>query len=101
MTDEARNGVFGVRKMKATIDPEGRICLAVEMQTQLGVQPGDDVLLEKHGNEWIIRAAQPPTGLSQEGNVLVHRGISNAQGDDPLANSRDERFERLREGLTQ
>lgn len=42
--------------MKATIDREGRIALAKEVQAQLGVQPGDDVLLENRGNEWIIKA---------------------------------------------
>lgn len=32
--------------MKATIDREGRIALAKEVQAQVGVQPGDEVLLE-------------------------------------------------------
>ena len=62
--------------MKATIDREGRIALAQEVQTQLGVQPGDEVLLEHRGDEWIIKAAKSATGLCLEGNVLVHRGIA-------------------------
>jgi bifunctional DNA-binding transcriptional regulator/antitoxin component of YhaV-PrlF toxin-antitoxin module len=66
----------GVRAMNATIDQEGRIALGQEVQNQLGVQPGDDVLLENRGDEWVIKAAKPATGLCREGNVLVHRGIA-------------------------
>jgi hypothetical protein len=87
--------------MKATIDCEGRIALAPDVQSQLGVQPGDEVLLEKHGGEWIMKAAKPETGLCYEGNVLVHRGVSPAGNDDPLASARDERLDHLCEGLPQ
>jgi bifunctional DNA-binding transcriptional regulator/antitoxin component of YhaV-PrlF toxin-antitoxin module len=62
--------------MKATIDRDGRIALGPEVQSQLGVQPGDDVLLEKRGDEWIIKAAKSETGLCFEGNMLVHRGTA-------------------------
>lgn len=60
--------------MIATIDQEGRIVLGPELQTQLGVHPGDVVLLEQRDGEWIIKAAKAESGLCWEGNVLVHRG---------------------------
>ena len=62
--------------MKATIDREGRIALAEEVQQRLGVHPGDDVVLETRGNELVVKAANGKTGLSSEGNVLVHRGTA-------------------------
>ena len=62
--------------MEATIDREGRIALDQEVQSQLGVQPGDDILLENRGDEWIIRSAKSTAGLCYEGNVLVHRGTA-------------------------
>jgi bifunctional DNA-binding transcriptional regulator/antitoxin component of YhaV-PrlF toxin-antitoxin module len=87
--------------MKATIDRDGRITLGQEVQDRLGVQPGDDVLLENRGDEWVIKAAKSEIGLCFEGNVLVHRGVSAARKEEPLASVRDERFEQLCEGLLQ
>jgi bifunctional DNA-binding transcriptional regulator/antitoxin component of YhaV-PrlF toxin-antitoxin module len=87
--------------MRTTIDREGRIALGRDLQDELGVQPGDDVLLERRGEEWIIQAAKGERGLCLEGNVLVHRGVSRTPGVDALAEVRDERLEQLSEGLPQ
>jgi bifunctional DNA-binding transcriptional regulator/antitoxin component of YhaV-PrlF toxin-antitoxin module len=87
--------------MKATIDPAGRITLGKDLQTHLGVQPGDEVLLENRGDEWFIKASKPNTGLCLEGNVLVHRGVHTPRNDDLLAVARDERHDQLCEGLRQ
>ena len=62
--------------MIATIDGEGRITLGEDVQKQLGVQPGDDVVLEARGTELVIKAANGATGLCYEGGVLVHRGTA-------------------------
>jgi hypothetical protein len=62
--------------MKATIDPEGRIALDHDLQAFLGVQPGDDVVLEPRGAELVIKAANGKTGLCYEGTVLLHRGTA-------------------------
>jgi len=45
-----------------------------EVRERLGVQPGDKVVIEDRGGEWVLKAAK--TGLCWEGNVLVHRGES-------------------------
>ena len=87
--------------MRATIDQEGRIALAPELQTQLGVHPGDEVVVEHHDGKWIIQAATSETGLCFEGNVLVHRGVTPASCVDPLAIARNERCDQLGEGLPQ
>ena len=79
--------------MKTTIDREGRIALGQEVQRQLGVEPGDEILLENRGSEWVIKAAKSETGLCLEGNLLVHRGVSAPPNHEPLATVRDERFE--------
>lgn len=84
--------------MKATIDRDGRITLGQDVQAQLGVQPGDDVLVENRGNEIVIKAANGKTGLGYEGNVLVHRGTCVREGN-ALADDRDERMQQLTQGL--
>jgi len=84
--------------MKATIDREGRIVLAKEVQAQLGVQPGDEVLLENRGDEWIIKATAGESGLCYEGNVLVHRGKCTPKKCQ-LETERDERMDQLSQGL--
>ena len=65
--------------MRATIDSEGRVTLGRELQSQLGLRPGDEVMIEYHGGEWVIKLAKPDTGLAYEGNVLVHRGVCAEQ----------------------
>jgi bifunctional DNA-binding transcriptional regulator/antitoxin component of YhaV-PrlF toxin-antitoxin module len=84
--------------MIATIDREGRIVLDQELQKQLGVQPGDDVVVEPRGAELVIKAVNGKTGLCHEGNVLVHRGTCVTQNDD-LAADRDDRMAQLCQGL--
>lgn len=85
--------------MRTTIDCDGRIVLGKEVQAQLGVQPGDDVILENHGHEWVIKAARSPVGLHLEGNVLVHGGTLAPASADPLASGRDERMDQLIQGI--
>ncbi len=84
--------------MKATIDHAGRIQLGKELQIRLGVKPGDEVVLEQRGDEWVIMPAQAP-GLCWEGNVLVHRGVCAEPLDEELARLREERPRDLSEGL--
>jgi AbrB family looped-hinge helix DNA binding protein len=85
--------------MRATIDREGRIVLGRELQSQLGLQPGDDVLVERSGEEWILKPAKSKSGLCLEGNVLVHCGVLAPSSDDFLADFREERLAQLSEGL--
>lgn len=87
--------------MRATIDHEGRIPLGAELQSQLGLRPGDEVVVENHGGQWVIKAASSNVGLCREGNVLVHCGVCVEPIDRTLSQVRDERFQQLSEGLTQ
>ena len=86
--------------MKTTIDRDGRITLATDIQQRLGVRPGDDVILESRGNEFVLKAANAETGLAYEGNVLVHRGSCIETGEQP-ATDRDARMEQLSQGIPQ
>jgi AbrB family looped-hinge helix DNA binding protein len=70
-------GADGESIMKTTIDAAGRILLPADLQTRLGVKPGDEIVLEERAGEWVIKPANAATGLSWEGNVLVHRGSSS------------------------
>jgi bifunctional DNA-binding transcriptional regulator/antitoxin component of YhaV-PrlF toxin-antitoxin module len=86
--------------MKATVDGEGRIQLGEDLQRRLGVRPGDDLVFEKRGEEWLVRPASAGTGLSREDNVLVHRGACTV-ATDSLAQVREERSTQLMEGVRQ
>ena len=86
--------------MTTTIDTQGRIELGREVRERLGVQPGDDVVLEERGDEWVIKAAAK-TGLCWVGNVLVHRGISLEPIEVTLEKMQQERMDQLWEGVPQ
>ena len=85
--------------MKTTLDQTGRIELPDSVQAQLGVKAGDEVVLEKHGGQWVIMAASGSSGLCWRGNVLVHEGVSPQPVDQLLSQAREDRDEHLREGL--
>ncbi len=85
--------------MTATIDREGRIALTPELQIRLGVKPGDDVILENRGEDWVLKAGPSLAGLQREGNVLIHCGVTNAADDSATDDIRNERFAQLCEGL--
>ena len=80
--------------MTATIDSEGRIQLAPDVQRQLGVKPGDELAIENRDGLWVLS----PVGLVHENGVLVHRGTSPISADDLLTQLRDERLDGVTEG---
>lgn len=86
--------------MKATIDGDGRIQLGQDLQRQLGVRPGDEVVFENRAGERVMKPAPADTGLAREGNVLLHRGTC-AGTADLLADVREERAMQLTEGVRQ
>ena len=87
--------------MKTTIDSSGRILLPEDLQAQLGVKPGDEVVLEERAGEWVSRSPPAESGLAWEGNVLVHRGttVTDATVEDLIDEIRDERFRHATDGL--
>jgi len=89
--------------VKTVVDEAGRIQLPEDVRTQLGVKPGDEVVLEERAGEWILRSANTQTGLCWEGNVLVHKGtsITSATIEDLIDDARNERFRQLTEGFSQ
>lgn len=95
----ASDSVEWSKAMKATIDRDGRITLGAELQRRLGVRPGDEVLLEQRGAECVIKAVRPGTGLTLEGNVLVHCGTGSSEPTDLLESDRDERYKQLSNGI--
>jgi bifunctional DNA-binding transcriptional regulator/antitoxin component of YhaV-PrlF toxin-antitoxin module len=89
--------------VKTIVDEIGRIQLPELVRTRLGVKPGDEVVLEEHAGEWILKSANTQTGLLWEGNVLVHKGMSmtSATIEDSIDEDRDERFRHLTRGFTE
>jgi bifunctional DNA-binding transcriptional regulator/antitoxin component of YhaV-PrlF toxin-antitoxin module len=87
--------------VKTFLDEAGRIQLPEHVRSQLGVQPGDEVVLEPRAGEWVLKSAHPPLGLGWEGNVLVHKGTSRigAPFEDLIEDVRNERFRQLTEGF--
>ncbi len=84
--------------MKATLTSDGQISLPAEVQAQLGVKPGDDIILEPQNGVCVIRAGNVPTGLAFEGNVLVHHGVSHSSVEDAIKEARDDRLNQTSEG---
>jgi bifunctional DNA-binding transcriptional regulator/antitoxin component of YhaV-PrlF toxin-antitoxin module len=84
--------------VKTIIDDAGRIQLPDVVQAQLGVKPGDEVLLENRNGEWAIKPVQAEPGLRWKGNVLVHEGVCSQPIDRVLAELREGRLEHLSEG---
>jgi bifunctional DNA-binding transcriptional regulator/antitoxin component of YhaV-PrlF toxin-antitoxin module len=89
--------------MKTIVDEIGRIQLPEFVRTQLGVKPGDEVVLEERAGEWVLKSNFTPTGLCWEGNVLVHKGTSltGVTLEDSIDKDRDERFRYLTRGFTE
>jgi AbrB family looped-hinge helix DNA binding protein len=83
--------------MKATVDESGRIELPATLRDQLGLHPGDDVILEEQAGQWILRPARETVGLQWEGNVLVHRGTGETSILECIEALRDERLTRSHE----
>ena len=89
--------------MKTIVDDAGRIQLPDDVRRQLGVKPGDEVVLEARAGEWVLKSAHTKTGLSWEGNVLVHKGVSASSPtiEELLDQARNDRFRQLTEGFSQ
>lgn len=89
--------------MKTIMDEVGRIQLPEDVRTQLGVKPGDEVVLEERAGEWVLKSVHVPTGLSWEGDILVHKGtsVTSATIEDLIDEDRNERFRHLTKGFTQ
>jgi AbrB family looped-hinge helix DNA binding protein len=88
--------------MKTIVDEVGRIHLPDDVRTQLGVKPGDEVVLEARAGEWVLKSAHSQTGLAWEGKVLVHKGtsVTSETIEDLIAEDREGRFRRMTNGLT-
>ena len=84
--------------MNTTLDSQGRIELGIGIQQQLGIRPGDEVILETTDEMCVIRPCHRSAGLMLEGNVLVHYGRVTNPADVELLNLRDERLQQLVEG---
>jgi AbrB family looped-hinge helix DNA binding protein len=88
--------------MTTVVDEAGRIQLPEDVRAQLGVGPGDQVILEPRAGEWVLRSIHAPTALTWEGNVLVHQGTSqpSTEVESLIDQARDERFRQLTEGFS-
>jgi bifunctional DNA-binding transcriptional regulator/antitoxin component of YhaV-PrlF toxin-antitoxin module len=87
--------------MQITLDSEGRLPLPPEIQQQLGVKPGDAVILESQGGGCFIRPRQENSGLAWKGNVLIHQGVSDNSPERILAEVREQRLDPLCEGIAE
>jgi AbrB family looped-hinge helix DNA binding protein len=84
--------------MTSTVNELGRLELPPEVTAQLGLKPGDRVLVETGNGQCVLRPVRPDAGLRWEGNVLVHQGV----GPGPsVMDLRDERLNRLGEGRSE
>ncbi|HEV3386133.1 MAG TPA: AbrB/MazE/SpoVT family DNA-binding domain-containing protein [Gemmata sp.] len=80
--------------MTSTVNELGRLELPPEVTAQLGLKPGDCVIVETDNGQCVLRPVRNDTGLRWEGNVLVHQGIG---ADTSVQELRDEFLNRLGE----
>jgi bifunctional DNA-binding transcriptional regulator/antitoxin component of YhaV-PrlF toxin-antitoxin module len=62
--------------MTSIVDERGCVELPVEVTHQLGLKPGDRVVVETAGGQCTVRPEASQGGLRCEGNVLAHDGVS-------------------------
>jgi len=62
--------------MRLFLDDAGRIELPTSVQTQLGIKPGDELVLEVLDGQLVISPLHLAGGLTWKGDVLVHEGTS-------------------------
>jgi hypothetical protein len=80
--------------MHAIVDAERKITLDPE----LGAEPGDEIVLERRGDEWILKI-EKVEGLCRVDGRLVHKGVSEISAEEVLEQLRNERFDQLSEGF--
>ena len=82
--------------MTSTVDDQGRLELPPAVTTQLGLRPGDRVIVETSNGLCVLRPERRDGALHWEGNVLVHQGVGTGSGATEL---REARLSGLGEGL--
>jgi AbrB family looped-hinge helix DNA binding protein len=82
--------------MTSIVDDQGRLELPEAVTTQLGLKPGDRVIVETSNGLCVLRPERRDGALHWEGNVLVHRGVGTSPS---VAELREARLNGLGEGL--
>lgn len=85
--------------MRARIDHKGRIKLNDELREQMNLHPGDEVVFENRDGTWVLSTERSPSALEWKGDVLVHQGSTSKPVDETLQELREERLQKLSEGL--
>lgn len=82
--------------MRVTVDVHRRIVLAPE----IGAEPGDEIVFEKRGDEWVLRIEKLEPGLEYRDGIVVHPGKCTEPLGDPVEKDREERLNQLSGGTS-
>ena len=81
-----------------TIDKAGRLVLPKRLREQLGLQSGDEVLVEIVGDTITLRPVRPQPTLQKELGVWVYQGErTSASIPDLIDEMREERIRELQQ----
>lgn len=81
--------------MKATIDRFGRVVVPKDMRDRLGLRPGDELNIEAHNKEIVIKQAEQGSPLRIEDGVLVFAGTALGDITENIRRHREERIKKL------
>lgn len=81
--------------MKTIIDRFGRVVVPKDIRNKLGLMPGDEIEIEEHDNEILLRHAEHEEPLRVKDGVLVFSGIAVGDLSESIRRHREERLVKL------
>ncbi|OGW17714.1 MAG: hypothetical protein A2072_07655 [Nitrospirae bacterium GWC1_57_7] len=81
--------------MKTTLDKFGRLVVPKDIRDRLGLRPGDEIEIEEHGREVVLKPADDIVPLQMKDGVLVFTGASTGDIEGSVSAGRDEHIRRL------
>lgn len=81
--------------MKTTIDRFGRLVVPKELRERLGLRPGDEVEMEGHDQEIVLKPHVQELPLCLEKGVLVYCGKAAGDIEAGVRRVREERLTKL------
>lgn len=84
--------------MKTTLDRFGRLVVPKDIRDRLGLKPGDEIEIDEHENEVVLKPVEHETPLKIEEGILVFTGTATGDLTEAVRVHRDERLLKVASG---